>query len=416
MKTRVVITGVGAITPVGNTAHETWQNLVRGVSGTGRLTQIPDSISSKFGSRVSAEVKNFEAAKYIPAKLIKKTDIFVQFGLAATKMALEDARFDMAKENPEEIGVLVGSGIGGLRIIEEQHKVFLEKGPERISPFLIPMLIVNMAPGQISIQYGLKGPNNCVATACATGSHAIGDAFKIIQRGEAIAMIAGGTESCITPLGFGGFDAMKALSTHNEAPETASRPFDATRNGFVMGEGCGILILEELQHALNRNAKIYAEIVGYGMTSDAVHMTAPDPTGEGASRCMIRAMQDAVVKPEDVDYVNAHGTSTPLNDKVETMAIKKAFGEEQAKKIMVSSTKSMTGHLLGAAGGVEAMVCALAIKEGIVPPTINHHQPDPECDLDYVPNQARQARIRVALSNSLGFGGHNATIAFRRFE
>ncbi len=416
MKSRVVITGVGAVTPIGNTVSQAWSNLIKGVSGTDLLTQIPESIASHFHSRVSAEVKNFDPAKYVPAKQIKKSDRFVHFALAGTKMALEDSALNLLKEDLEQIGVLVGSGIGGLRTIEEQHKVLLEKGPERISPFLIPMLIVNMAPGQISIQYGLKGPNNCVATACATGSHAIGDAFKIIQRQEAIVMIAGGTESCITALGFGGFDAMKALSTHNESPKSASRPFDATRNGFVMGEGCGVVILEELGHALKRNAKIYAEIVGYGMTSDATHMTSPDPKGGGASRCMVRAMQDANVKPEQVDYINAHGTSTPLNDKVETLAIKNTFGPELSKKVMVSSTKSMTGHLLGAAGGVEAIFTVLAIKEGIIPPTINYKHPDPDCDLDYVPNEARAVKVKVALSNSLGFGGHNATICFRKYE
>ncbi len=416
MKFRVVITGVGAVTPVGNSAEISWQNIIKGVSGTGKLTQIPAEIVAKFNSRVSAEVKNFDPLLFLAPKQIKKTDRFVQFSVAAAKMALDDCKMDLTKENTAEIGVLVGSGIGGLRTIEEQHKILLEKGADRISPFLIPMLIVNMAPGQISIQFGLKGPNNCVATACATGSHAIGDAFKIIQRGEATAMVAGGAESCITPLGFGGFDAMKALSTHNSEPEKASRPFDKTRNGFVMGEGCGVVILEELEHALKRNAKIYAEVVGYGMTSDAAHMTAPDPEGEGAARCMKKAMQDAKVNPEDVDYINAHGTSTELNDKVETLAIKKALGFDVAKKVMVSSTKSMTGHLLGAAGGVEAIFAALTIKEQIVPPTINYHHPDPACDLDYVPNEARKTKVRIALSNSLGFGGHNASICFKKFE
>ena len=416
MKSRVVITGVGCLTPVGITTQESWKNIIAGVSGTGKLTQIPAEMVTRFHSQISAEVKNFDPANYMHPKQIKKTDRFVQFALAGTKMALADSKLDLEKEDSSQIGVLVGSGIGGLRTIEEQHRILLEKGPERISPFLIPMLIVNMAPGQISIQFGLKGPNNCVATACATGSHAIGDAFKIIQRQEAQVMVAGGTEACITPLAFGGFDAMKALSTYNEDPEKASRPFDATRNGFVMGEGCGIVILEELEHALKRNAHIYAEIVGYGMTSDASHMTAPDPEGAGAARCMINAMKQANVKPEDLDYINAHGTSTALNDKVETIAIKKALGEDRAKKIMVSSTKSMTGHLLGAAGGVEAVFTVLAIKNEIVPPTINYKTPDPDCDLDYVPNQARKLKIRAALSNSLGFGGHNASICFKKFE
>ncbi|HXV28398.1 MAG TPA: beta-ketoacyl-ACP synthase II, partial [bacterium] len=353
---------------------------------------------------------------YCKPKEIKKTDRFVQFAVACAKMAIEDAKLDMSKEDPFRVGVLVGSGIGGLRVIEEQHRVLLEKGPSRVSPFLIPMLIVNMAPGQISINFGLKGPNNCVATACATGSNAIGDAFKLVHRSEADIILAGGTESCITPLGFGGFDAMKALSTHNDAPETASRPFDRTRNGFVMGEGCGIIILEELEHAKKRNAPIYAEIVGYGMTSDASHITAPDPSGDGAARCMVNALKDADLNPADVNYINAHGTSTPLNDKVETLAIKKALGEDIAKKAKVSSTKSMTGHTLGAAGAIEAIACILAIRDGIVPPTINYKVPDPECDLDYVPNEAQKHPVRVAMSNSLGFGGHNACVVFKAFE
>lgn len=401
------------ITPLANTAEETWQGFVKGISGTNRLTQIDPT---PFNSKVAAEVKNFDPLKYLTAKDVKKTDRFVQFGIACAKMALEDSKLDMKKEDVHRVGILVGSGIGGLRVIEEQHRVMMEKGPGRISPFLIPMLIVNMAPGQISIALGLKGPSNCVATACATGSNAIGDAYKLIQRNEADVMFAGGTESCITNLGFGGFDAMKALSTHNEQPETASRPFDKTRSGFVMGEGCGIMILEELERAKKRGAKIYAEIVGYGMTSDASHITAPDPSGEGAARCMVNAMKDAKIKPEDVSYINAHGTSTPLNDKVETLAIKKAFGEDVARKVKISSTKSMVGHLLGAAGAVEGVACVLAIRDQIVPPTINYKHPDPDCDLDYVPNEAQACRVRVTLSNSLGFGGHNACIAFKAFQ
>jgi len=413
MKRRVVITGIGMLSPVGNTARETWQAVIEGRSGTGPLTQINPE---KFNSKVAAEVKNFDPAVYMPPKDIKKTDCFVQFAVATAHMALEDSKIDISKEDPYRIGVLVGSGIGGLRTIEEQHRIFLEKGPSRISPFLIPMLIVNMAPGQISIRFKLQGPNNCVATACATGSNAIGDAFKIIARNEAEVMLAGGTESCITALGFGGFDAMKALSIRNEDPATASRPFDKTRDGFVMGEGCGIVILEELEHAKKRGARIYCEVAGYGMTSDATHITAPDPKGEGAARCMVNALADAGIKPKDVDYINAHGTSTPLNDKVETIAIKKAFGEDVAKKVMVSSTKSHMGHLLGAAGGVEAAICALAIAEGIVPPTINYSHPDPECDLDYVPNEARRLKVRVTMSNSLGFGGHNACVVLKEFR
>src|SRR3989338_3943953 len=343
-------------------------------------------------------------------------DRFVQFAVATSKMAIEDSGLKLEHEDVNFFGVLIGSGIGGLRIIEEQHRVLLEKGPSRISPFLIPMLIVNMAPGQISIALGLKGPNNCVATACATGANAIGDAFRIIQRGEADVMFAGGTESCITNLGFGGFDAMKALSTHNKEPETASRPFDKTRSGFVMGEGCGIVVLEALEHAQKRGATIICEMVGYGMTSDASHITAPDPSGEGAAGCMVNALKDAQIKPEQVDYINAHGTATPLNDKVETLAIKKAMGETIARKVKISSTKSMTGHLLGAAGGVEAIVCVLAIRDSMIPPTINYKHPDPDCDLDYVPNEAQRHHIRVAFSNSLGFGGHNACIVFKAFE
>ena len=400
------------ITPLANSAEETWQGFLKGRSGIGPLTQID---KTPFNSKVAGEVKNFNPAPYFKPKDIKKTDHFVHFAVAASKMALDDAKMVIAKEDPYRIGVLVGSGIGGLRIIEEQHKILLEKGPSRVSPFLIPMLIVNMAPGQISISFGLKGPNNCVATACATGSNAIGDAFKIIQRGEADVMLAGGTESCITPLGFGGFDAMKALSTHNDHPETASRPFDRTRNGFVMAEGCGVVILEALSHAKKRNAPIYAEMAGYGMTSDASHITAPDPTGEGAARCMVSALKDADIKPSAVDYINAHGTSTPLNDKVETLAIKKALGEDVARKVKISSTKSMTGHMLGAAGGVEAIACLLAMRDGIIPPTINYKTPDPECDLDYVPNEAQRHKVRVTLSNSLGFGGHNASIVFKTF-
>lgn len=410
---RVVVTGVGLVTPLANTAEETWKCFVKGVSGTSRLTQIDPT---PFNSKVAAEVKNFDPAKYMTPKDVKKSDRFVHFGIACAKMALEDSKLNLAKEDTHRVGILVGSGIGGLRVIEEQHRIMMEKGPDRISPFLIPMLIVNMAPGQISIALGLKGPSNCVATACATGSNAIGDAFKLIQRDEADVMFAGGTESCITNLGFGGFDAMKALSTHNDLPETASRPFDKTRSGFVMGEGCGVMILEELERAKKRGAKIYAEIVGYGMTSDASHITAPDPSGEGAARCMINAMKDAGIKPEDVSYINAHGTSTPLNDKVETLAIKKALGDEIAHKVRISSTKSMVGHLLGAAGAVEGVACVLAIRDQIVPPTINYKNPDPDCDLNYVPNEAQSCRVRVTLSNSLGFGGHNACIAFKAYQ
>lgn len=413
MKRRVVISGAGVVTPVGNNVNDFWQSLVQGKSGTGILTQLDPE---KYPSKVSAEVKDFDPTQYIPSKEIKKTDRFTQFAIACSEMAIRDSGIDSDKEDPYKIGVYIGSGIGGLRTIEEQHDVLRKRGPDRVSPFLIPMLIVNMASGRVSMKYGFKGPNSAVATACATGSHAIGDAFKIIQRGEADIMVTGGAEACITELGFAGFCALRALSTHNDEPEAASRPFDKTRNGFVMGEGCGILVLEELEHAKKRGAKIYAEISGYGMTADASHITAPDPEAAGATRCMVNAMKDAGVEASDVDYVNAHGTSTQLNDKVETKGIKKALGEDKARKTMVSSTKSMTGHLLGAAGGVEAVACIMVIKEGIVPPTINYKVPDPDCDLDYVPNEARKADVKVALSNSLGFGGHNATLCFKKFE
>ncbi|HCM43115.1 MAG TPA: beta-ketoacyl-ACP synthase II [Candidatus Omnitrophota bacterium] len=410
---RVVVTGIGMITPVANTAEETWKGFLRGQSGTGLLSCIP---SDPFNSKVAAEVKGFDPTAYLSPKDARKTDRFVQLAIACSKMALDDSGIDVSKEDPYRIGTLIGTGIGGLHTIEAQYKVMVEKGPDRLSPFTIPMLIVNMAPGQVSITFGFKGPNSCVATACATGSNAIGDAMRLIQRGDADMMFSGGTEACITNLGFGGFDAMKALSTHNDTPEKASRPFDKTRSGFVMGEGCGIMVLEELQHALKRNAKIYAEIVGYGMTADAYHITGQDPTGEGAMRCMQLAIKDGGLKPEDVDYVNAHGTSTDINDRCETLAIKRALSEEHARKIKISSTKSMTGHLLGAAGAVEAIAGVLAIRDQVAPPTINYSTPDPDCDLNYVPNEAQAGKIEVVISNSLGFGGHNACLAFRRYR
>jgi len=410
---RVVVTGIGMITPVANTAEETWKGFLRGQSGTGLLSCIPPD---PFNSKVAAEVKGFDPTAYLSPKDARKTDRFVQLAIACSKMALDDSGIDVSKEDPYRIGTLIGTGIGGLHTIEAQYKVMVEKGPDRLSPFTIPMLIVNMAPGQVSITFGFKGPNSCVATACATGSNAIGDAMRLIQRGDADMMFSGGTEACITNLGFGGFDAMKALSTHNDTPEKASRPFDKTRSGFVMGEGCGIMVLEELQHALKRNAKIYAEIVGYGMTADAYHITGQDPTGEGAMRCMQLAIKDGGLKPEDVDYVNAHGTSTDINDRCETLAIKRALSEEHARKIKISSTKSMTGHLLGAAGAVEAIAGVLAIRDQIAPPTINYSTPDPDCDLNYVPNEAQAGKIEVVISNSLGFGGHNACLAFKRYK
>lgn len=411
MKRRIVVTGLGVISPIGNNLKDFWSSLLEGRSGTDTLTAFD---SSKFDSHIAAEVKNFDPLSYINNKQLRRMDRFVQFGVATAKMAFDDSGLDVSKEDALRIGVFVGSGIGGLHTIEEQVEIYLTKGPSRLSPFLIPMLIVNMASGQISIMLGAKGPNSCVATACASGTHALGDAFKIIQRGDADIMIAGGTEGCITPLGFGGFCALKALSTRNNDPKHASRPFDRDRDGFVMGEGAGILIFEELEHAKARNANIHCEVVGYGLTGDAYHMTAPDPQGEGAAACMAMCVKDAGIKPEEVDYINAHGTSTQLNDAIETKAIKKVFGKH-AYKLAVSSTKSMTGHLLGAAGGVEAAACAMAIKHDVLPPTINYENPDPECDLDYVPNKARKAKVNIAISNSLGFGGHNATIAFRKY-
>ncbi|MDD5084887.1 MAG: beta-ketoacyl-ACP synthase II [Candidatus Omnitrophica bacterium] len=413
MPRRVVITGVGALTPLGLNVDDTWKNLIKGKSGTGPLRATDPT---PFRSKVSAEVHGFDPSKYLTPKQVKKTDIFVQYVIAGTAMAIEDGKMDLSKEDRTRVGAIMGSGIGGIHTIEEQHRLLIERGPDRLSPYFIPMLIANMAPGYTSIHFGLKGPNSCVCTACASGTHAVGDAFRIIQRGEAEIMFSGGSEACITPLGFGGFDAMRALSQNNDEAESASRPFDKTRDGFVIGEGCGILMLEELEHALKRNAKIYCEIVGYGMTADACHITAPDPEGAGATQCMIRAMKDAGLRPEDVTYINAHGTSTPLNDKIETIAIKRAFTEPVARKVMISSTKSMTGHLLGAGGAIESIFCALVIKEGIIPPTINYKHPDPDCDLDYVPNEARRVDVKVALSNSLGFGGHNATLCFKKIK
>lgn len=411
---RVAVTGAGVITPLGNTIEKLWSSLLAGKSGIGRITSFD---SSRFASHIAAEVKDFNPSDFMSDKEGRRFDRFVQFGVAAARMAVSDSGISLDKEDLTRIGVVVGSGIGGLHTIEREHLEYMkrgpEKGPSKITPFLIPMLIANMAAGQISILFGVKGPNSACVTACATGNNAIGDAFKIIQRGDADVMIAGGSEGCLTPMGFGGFCSLKAVSTRNCDPQKASRPFDRERDGFVMGEGAGILILEEYEHAKKRSAKIYCEIVGYGMSGDAYHMTAPDPTGDGAKRCMEAAIKDARIRPEDVDYINAHGTSTKLNDKIETMAIKDLF-KAHAKKLAVSSTKSMTGHLLGAAGGVEAVVCILTIKNGIIPPTINYEYPDPECDLDYVPNKPRQAKVEVAISNALGFGGHNACLAFRR--
>jgi len=410
MKKRVVVTGIGVISPVGNTKDEFWSAIVSGKNGVGPMTSFD---CKDYTSRIAGEVKDFTPHPFIPKKELRRMEKFVQFAVTAAKEAVDDSGLDISKEDPFRIGVLVGSGIGSLRIIEEQHKVILERGPSRITPFLIPMLIVNMASGHISIMFKIKGPNSCTTTACAAGTHALGDAFRIIQKGDADMMISGGTESCITALGVGGFCALKALSTRNDEPERASRPFDKERNGFVMAEGAGIAVLEELEHAKKRNANIYGEVIGFGMSGDAYHMTAPDPSAEGPARCMQNALEDAGIKPEQVSYINAHGTSTLLNDKVETLAIKKVFGG-YAKKVPISSTKSMTGHLLGAAGGVEFAACCLAIKNDMIPPTINYENPDPECDLDYVPNKARKAKVNIAISDSLGFGGHNATICVKK--
>lgn len=408
---RVVVTGCGVVTPSGSNLKDFWQNLIKG-KATARIIDRFDV--SQFDSKIACMIENFDPALYISFKEARRMDPFVRLAVVAAKMAMEDASFDMEQVNSERVGVLVGSGIGGISTIEEQYAVLTEKGPSRLSPFLIPMLIVNMAPGQISIQTGAKGPNSCIATACATSAHAVGEAARLILHGDADVMIAGGSEAAITRVGLGGFCAMKALSTRNDEPGKASRPFDRERDGFVMAEGAGIVILEELEHARKRGARIYCELVGYGLTGDAYHMTAPAPDGEGATRCMKLALKDAGLAPDQVNYINAHGTSTALNDKLETQAIKQVFGSN-AKKIPVSSTKSMMGHMLGAAGAVELIICGLVINNGVIPPTINYEYPDPECDLDYVPNVARETKVDVAMSNSLGFGGHNATLIVKRF-
>ena len=412
MKRRVVVTGLGVISPVGNDIGTFWFSLLAGKSGIGPAKSFD---VSAFDSRIAGEVKDFDPARYFDFKEAKRMEKFSQYAAAASKEAVKDSGLDLTIEDLTQIGVLIGSGMGSLRMIEEQYKTYLEKGPSRISPFMIPMMIANEAAGQVSILLGLKGPNSCTVTACASGANAIGDAFRVIQNGDAEAMLTGGTESCITPLGVGGFCALKALSRRNDSPQKASRPFDKDRDGFVIAEGAGIVVLESLEHALKRKARIYAEMSGYGMSGDAYHMTAPDPTGEGAMRSMRGALKDSGIKPEEVDYINAHGTSTALNDKIETLAIKKLFGAH-AYKLAVNSTKSMTGHLLGAAGGVEFIVCCLSIHHSKLHPTVNQENPDPECDLDYVPNLSRDKEVKTALSNSLGFGGHNVTLAVRKFS
>jgi len=406
------VTGVGLVIPTGIGTETVWKNICEGKSGIGPLTRFDPN---GFETKIAGEVKGFNPEAYIEKKEIKKMDLFIQYALAATREALEDAQLKITPENCDRIGVIVGTGLGGLPTLEKYHQILLEKGPSRISPFFIPMLIANLASGQIAILFGAKGPNICIVTACATGAHCIGDAFRAIVYGDAEAIIAGGTEANISPLSISGFNAMKALSTRNEEPEKACRPFEKNRDGFVVAEGAGILILEELEFALNRGAKIYGELIGYGYTGDAYHITAPSPEGEGAARCMRMAIKDAGLRPEDIDYINAHGTSTPLNDLTETQAIKSVFGEH-AKKVAISATKSMTGHLLGAAGSTEAIFSLLAIRDGIIPPTINYDVPDPECDLDYVPNVARRQTLTVVMSNAFGFGGTNATLILRKFS
>jgi 3-oxoacyl-[acyl-carrier-protein] synthase II len=410
-KRRVVVTGLGLITPLGTGMRKTWEGICKGASGIDRITTFD---TSDYPVQMAGEVKDFNPEEFIERKDIKKMDIFIQYALGAGTMAVEHAGLQLTDANADRVGVIVGAGIGGIHSIERYHSVLLESGQRRVSPFFVPMLIANLAAGHISMRFGARGPNSCVTTACAAGTHAIGDAFKIIQRGDADAMIAGGSESAITPLTVAGFANMKALSSRNEAPHRASRPFDLERDGFVIAEGAGILVLEALECALARGAKIYAEVIGYGMTADAYHMTAPDPEGRGVMSCLRMALRDAGIAPEAVDYINAHGTSTPYNDKHETQAIKQVFGDH-AYTLAVSSTKSMTGHLLGAAGGIEAAFCALALAEGIIPPTINYEHPDPECDLDYVPNHARHADLDIVVSNSFGFGGTNACLVLKRY-
>jgi 3-oxoacyl-[acyl-carrier-protein] synthase II len=410
-KKRVVVTGLGAVTPIGNDVRTTWENAIKGVSGIGPITRVnPDDYPAK----VAAELKDFDVEQFMDKKDARKMDRFTQYAVAASLMAVKDAGLEITEANAPRVGVWIGSGIGGMETFETQYKILLEKGPRRVSPFFVPMLIPDMATGQVSIALGAKGFNSCTVTACATGTNSIGDAFRVIERGEADVMVSGGAEAPLTEMSFAGFSANKALST-NPDPNSASRPFDKDRDGFVMGEGAGIIVLEELDHALARGAKIYAEIVGYGATGDAHHITAPAPNGEGGARAMKQAVEGSGLNLTDIDYINAHGTSTPYNDKFETLAIKEVFGDH-ANKLAISSTKSMTGHLLGAAGGVEAIFSILAIKEGVIPPTINYQTPDPECDLDYVPNEARKQEVNAALSNSLGFGGHNATIIFKKYQ
>lgn len=409
---RVVVTGLGAVTPIGNTLAEYWEGLLSGRNGIGPITLFDPS---RHDCRIAGEVRGFDPHDYMDRKDAKRMDRFSQFGLAASKQAIADAKFAINDLNAEQVGVIIGTGIGGLKVLEDQQEVYLTRGPDRCSPFMIPMMIANMAAGLTAIHVGAKGPNSCPVTACASGSNAVGDAFRLVQRGYAQAMICGGTEAAVTPLSLAGFAAARALSTRNDDPAHACRPFDRDRDGFVMGEGSGILLIEELEHALSRNARIYAEIVGYGMTCDAYHMTNIAPEGEGAARAISLCLKDAGLTPDQVSYINAHGTSTPVNDPNETSAIKTVLGEH-AYKVAVSSTKSMTGHLLGGSGGIESVAAVLAVANDQLPPTINLENPDPKCDLDYVPNHSRAKAVEVALSNSFGFGGHNVTLAFKKFR
>lgn len=404
------MTGLGAVSPLGIGVEKTWKAVCAGESGIGRVTRFDPT---DYPSQIAGEVKNFNPADFIDAKEVKKMDTFIHFAVAASQMAMDDSGLKVTSENAEQIGVYIGSGIGGLQAIEQWHKVLTEKGPRRVSPFFIPMSIINLAPGQVAIRFGVKGPNSCAVTACATGNNCIGDAFRIIQRGDADAMIAGGTEAAITPLSMAGFAASRALSTRNDDPKRASRPFDKDRDGFVLGEGAGVLMLEELETAKRRGARIYAEVIGYGMAADAYHITSPPEGGEGAVRCMRNALKDAGIRPDEVDYINAHATST-MADAIETLAMKQVFGAA-IERISISATKSMTGHLLGAAGGIEAVFSVLSIRDGIIPPTINLDHPDPQCDLDYTPLHARRKEVNIVLSNSFGFGGTNATVIFRRY-
>ncbi len=411
MPGRVVVTGLGVVSPIGTGHQAFWSGLMAGTSGVRRITRFDPSA---FTTQIAAEVPDFDPTAYMDRKEARRNDRFVQFAYAATRLAMDDARFSITPANAYRTGILIGSGIGGAATWEDQHRTLLERGPDRVSPFFVPMIIVNMASGVTSILTGAKGPSSCVVTACATGGNAIGDAARLIQRGDADVMLAGGAEAAITPLSMAGFSSMKAMSTRNDDPARAVRPFDAMRDGFVMGEGAGVVVLEAIEHAEARGAQVLAELIGYGVTSDAYHITQPDPEGDGAYRSMAAAITDAGIEPEEIDYINAHGTSTPYNDRLETLAIKRLFGDH-AKRLAVSSTKSMTAHLLGAAGGVECVACILALRHQTIPPTINYEVPDPDCDLDYVPNTARPARVRTVMSNAFGFGGHNAILILRAY-